>query len=72
MSLLHRVSSFDSFGPERGRQGSTVSLSGASGRKLSYSPVPGSWQTPTVHEEALKTIGAFEVSKTRRIGKIEF
>lgn len=67
MSLLHRVTSYESLSPPRGR-----SPAGSNGsprdRKLSFSPLPQSWDPPA-EEEHTHTIGAFEVPKSKRICK---
>ncbi|KAI9743126.1 MAG: hypothetical protein M1818_003421 [Claussenomyces sp. TS43310] len=67
MSLLHRVSSFDSFASsERGR---TLSGPSHGHRKLSFSPLPGAWDPPQGDEwdEDQNAIGAFEVPKAKRL-----
>jgi len=63
MSLLERVTSFESFYPERERQ---LSVSGSlRNRKLSFSPLPDSWDPPVL--DTVQPIGAFEVPRIRRI-----
>ncbi|KAE8444602.1 hypothetical protein EG329_014433 [Mollisiaceae sp. DMI_Dod_QoI] len=65
MSLLHRVTSYESLSPPRGR-----SPAGSNGnprdRKLSFSPLPPSWDPPAT-EEHTHAIGAFEVPRSKRI-----
>ncbi|KAF4626797.1 hypothetical protein G7Y89_g11363 [Cudoniella acicularis] len=64
MSLLQRVTSFESLSPERGR--SPAASQSPRDRKLSFSPLPGSWVPPDLHE-GTQAIGAFEVPKSKRI-----
>jgi hypothetical protein len=67
MSLLHRVSSLESFSQERGR---SLSVSSQRHRKLSFSPLPGAWGLPSEdddEEEVTQEIGAFEVPKGTRV-----
>ncbi|TVY38250.1 Protein FMP42, partial [Lachnellula occidentalis] len=64
MSLLQRVTSNETLSPERGR--SPTSSHSPRDRKLSFSPIPGSWVAPAV-EENVQAIGAFEVPKSKRI-----
>ena len=66
MSLL-RVTSYGSLSPERGRRSSDAH--GPRDRKLSFSPLPGSWDPLAAAQEAAQPIGAFEVPKFRRIRK---
>jgi hypothetical protein len=66
MSLLERVTSFESLAPERGR-GLSESPSSRD-RKLSFSPLPESWDPPMV-TEGQQPIGAFEVPYAKRICK---
>jgi len=64
MSLLERVTSFESLAGERGRERSESPSSRS--RKLSFNPVPGSWY-PTAEEETPLAVAAFEVSRFKRI-----
>jgi hypothetical protein len=65
MSYLQRVSSIETFFPERGRS----PLSGTNrDRKLSFSPLPGAWD-PIPTQEIIPAVGAFEVPKSKRIRK---
>jgi len=61
MSLTRRGSSMDQY--EEWNRDRSSSM--GSRRKLSFNPV-GQWVPPAAHEEPL---GAFEVSKAKRIGK---
>jgi hypothetical protein len=63
MSLLQRVTSFEALSPERGR--SPDGSRSPRARKLSFSPLPGSWHPPTAQED--EAIGAYEIPKARRI-----
>ncbi|KUJ22750.1 MFS transporter-like protein Fmp42 [Mollisia scopiformis] len=65
MSLLHRVTSYESLSPPRGRS-PVGSHENPRDRKLSFSPLPGSWDPPAA-EEHTHAIGAFEVPKSKRI-----
>ena len=67
MSLLERVTSFESLAPERGRSpsGSEGSRDGK-GRKLSFSPMPGACESP-VAVESQQPIGAFEIPYWERV-----
>lgn len=67
MSLLARVSSMEALSPERGR--SPVGRRGSKDRKLSFSPMPGSWDPANVEddEDIMENIAAFEVPKSKRI-----
>jgi hypothetical protein len=61
MSLAERVSAMEGYdSPWR-----ELSPTGSQRRKLSFNPI-GSWLPETALEEP---VGAFEVSKTKRIGK---
>ncbi|RDW73987.1 hypothetical protein BP5796_07429 [Coleophoma crateriformis] len=62
MSLLQRVTSFESLSPERGRSPVDVGR----GRKLSFSPLPADWHAPATKASS-QPIGAFEVPKAKRI-----
>jgi hypothetical protein len=64
MSLLQRVTSVETLSPERGR--SPAGSRSPRDRKLSFSPLPGSWVPPEV-EQNTEAIGAFEVPKSKRI-----
>lgn len=64
MSLLQRVTSFESLSPERGRSPDGSEFPRV--RKLSFSPLPESWHPPHTQEET-EAIGAFEVPKPKRI-----
>lgn len=64
MSLLQRVTSVETLSPERGR--SPTGSHSPRDRKLSFSPLPGSWVPPAT-EEDVQAIGAFEVPKSKRI-----
>ncbi|PBP22644.1 MFS general substrate transporter [Diplocarpon rosae] len=66
MSLSQRVSSFESLSlyQERGRSPSESPSS--RDRKLSFSPLPGSWE-PQAPTEILTPIGAYEVPRSKRI-----
>jgi hypothetical protein len=66
MSLLQRVTSFESLAPERFSPERGQSPAGSRDRKLSFSPLPESWSPPAGDGDA-QGIGAFEVSKTKRI-----
>ncbi|KAG9238370.1 MFS transporter-like protein Fmp42 [Amylocarpus encephaloides] len=66
MSLLQRVTSFESLSPERFSPERGVSPAGSRDRKLSFSPLPESWVPPAL-EESSQAIGAFEVPKAKRI-----
>lgn len=66
MSLLHRVTSYESLSPPRGRS-PVGSHESPRDRKLSFSPLPGSWDPPATEEHEPATIGAFEVPKSKRI-----
>ncbi|CZR50960.1 related to MFS amino acid transporter [Phialocephala subalpina] len=66
MSLLHRVTSYESLSPPRGRS-PVGSHESPRDRKLSFSPLPGSWDPPAAEEHEPATIGAFEVPKSKRI-----
>jgi hypothetical protein len=68
MSLLQRVTSFESLAPERFSPERGQSPAGSRDRKLSFSPLPESWSPPAGNEDA-QGIGAFEVSKTKRMCK---
>lgn len=68
MSLLSRVTSFESLSPERGRSPENGSLSPRV-RKLSFSPLPPSWDPP-VQQANIQPVGAFEVSKAKRIAQV--
>ncbi|RFU25658.1 hypothetical protein B7463_g10686, partial [Scytalidium lignicola] len=61
MSLLERVTSFESFSPERGRSPADFAR-----RKLSFNPLPGT----ALVVEPVESIGAFQVSKSRRIVQV--
>ncbi|CAG8952594.1 hypothetical protein HYFRA_00009700 [Hymenoscyphus fraxineus] len=63
MSLLQRVTSFESLAPERFSPERTTSPTGSRDRRLSFNPISG-FQPAAENESA---IGAFEVSKSRRI-----
>ncbi|TVY73391.1 Protein FMP42 [Lachnellula suecica] len=67
MSLLQRVTSVETLSPERGRS----PVGGAHSprdRKLSFSPLPGSWVPPSLEENLqAQAVGAFEVPKSKRI-----
>jgi hypothetical protein len=65
MSYLLRVSSIESFTPERGRSPSSATNRD---RKLSFSPLPGAWD-PVPTQEIIPAVGAFEVPKSKRIRK---
>ncbi|CAL3962219.1 hypothetical protein PZA11_000557 [Diplocarpon coronariae] len=67
MSLSQRVSSFESLSlyQERGRSQSESPSS--RDRKLSFSPLPGSWDPPPALTENVNPIGAFEVPRFKRI-----
>ncbi|CZT47428.1 related to MFS amino acid transporter [Rhynchosporium secalis] len=70
MSLSQRVSSFESLSlyPERGRSLSNGGGSPSSrDRKLSFSPLPGSWDPPPALVEQVAPISAFEVPRSTRI-----
>lgn len=71
MSLLHRVTSYESLSPPRGRS-PVGSHSSPRDRKLSFSPLPGSWDPPVTEEHPHATIGAFEVPKSKRICELWF
>lgn len=60
MALLERVTSFESFAPERGR-----SPADGSRQKLSFNPLLGTTQI----DEPVLARGAFEVPKSQRICK---
>ncbi|KAH8657459.1 major facilitator superfamily domain-containing protein [Tricladium varicosporioides] len=64
MSLLQRVTSFEHLSPERGR--SPTGSQSPRDRKLSFSPLPGSW-APVEVQQGDQAIGAFEVPKSKRI-----
>jgi hypothetical protein len=64
MSLLHRVTSFENLSPERGR--SPTGSHSPRDRKLSFSPLPGSWVT-VPEQSVAQPIGAFEVPKRTRV-----
>ncbi|KAH6671254.1 MFS transporter-like protein Fmp42 [Halenospora varia] len=64
MSLLQRVTSFEHLVPERGR--SPTGSQSPRDRKLSFSPLPGSW-APAEAQQGDQAIGAFEVPKSKRI-----
>ncbi|KAF2089801.1 MFS general substrate transporter [Saccharata proteae CBS 121410] len=63
MSLAHRTSSMESFEPFRGR---SCSPTGSQRRKLSFNPV-GTWEPEDAREVP---VGAFDVSKTKRIFQV--
>lgn len=68
MSLIHRTSSTESFsrpGPRAEDENNSLVLPQSQGRKLSYNPVGPTRPTN-------QGIGAYEVSKTRRIGEHVF
>lgn len=77
MSLLHRVSSLESF--SSGKRGSVASIhsqnGGSSpfhtqgGRRLSYNPLPPSWDPPR-DDDHIHDLSAVEVPKFRRICKL--
>jgi len=67
MSLLERVTSFESLVPDRG--GSRSESPSSRDRKLSFSPLPGSWDPPIV-PEGQQPISAFEVPYAKRVCKI--
>ncbi|PQE27208.1 major facilitator superfamily transporter protein [Rutstroemia sp. NJR-2017a WRK4] len=69
MSLSQRITSLESLSPERGRSPSSVHR-----HKLSFNPLPGTWEEPGQeggemgHQERNENaIGAFEVPKAKRI-----
>lgn len=72
---LHRVASLETFlsvseDGRRSRRGSDASI-GASerARKLTFNPLPESWDpVATEQEAAVTSVGAFEVPKWKRIG----
>jgi hypothetical protein len=66
MSLLERVTSFESLVPDRGSSRSESASS--RDRKLSFSPLPESWDPPIV-PEGQQPIGAFEVPYAKRVCK---
>jgi hypothetical protein len=68
MSLLQRVTSFESLSPERFSPERGRSPTGSRDRKLSFSPLPESWSPPAADVET-QAIGAFEVPKAKRICK---
>jgi hypothetical protein len=72
MSLSQRITSLESLSPERGRSPSSVHR-----HKLSFNPLPGTWEEPgqeeTGHQERNENaIGAFEVPKAKRICELIF
>jgi hypothetical protein len=71
MSLLQRVTSFESLSPERFSPDRGQSPGGSRDRKLSFSPLPESWD-PRPPEGEAQAIGAFEVSKTKRICRLSY
>jgi hypothetical protein len=72
---LHRVSSLETFvsvseDGYRSRRGSDADI-GASerARKLTFNPLPESWDpTPVADEPQITSVGAFEVPRWKRIG----
>ena len=66
MSLLERVTSFESLVPER--RGPRSESASSRDRKLSFSPLPGSWDPPII-PEGQQPIGAFEVPYAKRVCK---
>lgn len=78
MSLLHRVSSLDSFSSARNRRSSSVprdSIDAVAGwesprqRKLSYSPIPPSWDPQRAEADVLE-VSAVDVPKYKRVLQI--
>ncbi|RDL36889.1 uncharacterized protein BP5553_06241 [Venustampulla echinocandica] len=63
MSLLERVTSCESISPDRGGSPSEFIRD----RTLSFNPLPRSWVSPSVEKNAPETVGAFEVSRSKRI-----
>ncbi|KAI1864314.1 hypothetical protein JX265_008685 [Neoarthrinium moseri] len=72
---LHRVASLETFlsvseDGHRARRGSDASSIGASerARKLTFNPLPESWDPPAPKDEAIvQSVGAFEVPRWKRL-----
>jgi MFS family permease len=64
MSLLHRISSNETFSSQRGRSPAGSQRA----KQLSFSPFPGDWEPPVTKTKD----SAYEVSKGKRIGRFTF
>jgi hypothetical protein len=67
---LSRITSYGSLSPERGRSPSGE-RDAPRYRKLSFSPLPESWNPPIV-QDSVQPIGAFEVPRVKRICNLSF